>query len=319
MHRVGLVLPPNFQLLNLAPLTVFEIAEMTPAPPTYQLSLLSERGGRMRSSCGVTVETEAFGAANFDTLIIGAITSFVAPPPSTPDTIAFVQKAAEASRRTASFCNGAFVLAEAGLLEGRRATTHWHQAAGFRTRFPNVALEEDRIFIRDGTIWTSAGMTAGFDLVLAMVDEDVGPQAAIEVAKLLVMDQRRMGAKRQLSALLGMTPRSDRIELVLAYIRENLHNPLSVDVLASVANLGRRQFGRAFLAQTGQAPAKAVEKLRLEAARFRVEQGRLPIDQVAHEAGFGDPERMRRAFLRTYGQSPQAMRRDARAADQQIL
>jgi transcriptional regulator GlxA family with amidase domain len=318
MHRVGLVLPPDFQLLNLAPLTVFEIAEMTPAPPAYRVSLLSERGGQMRSSCGVTVETEAFSDPDFDTLIVGAITSFSAPPPSSPGTIAFVQKAAAASRRTASFCNGAFILAEAGLLEGRRATTHWHQAIGFRARFPNIILEEDRIFIRDGTIWTSAGMTAGFDLVLAMVDEDVGPKAAVEVAKLLVMDQRRMGAKRQLSALLEMTPSSDRIELVLAYIRENLQRELSVDVLASVANLSRRQFGRAFMAETGQAPAKAVEKLRLEAARFKIEQGRLTVDQIAHDSGFGGRERMRRAFVRTYGQSPRAMRSDARTADREI-
>jgi transcriptional regulator GlxA family with amidase domain len=205
-------------------------------------------------------------------------------------------------------------LAEAGLLEGRCATTHWHQAGGFRSRFPNIKLEDDRIFVRDGTIWTSAGITAGFDLVLAMVDEDVGPKAAGEVAKLLVMDQRRMGAKRQHSVLLEMTPRSDRIEQVLGYIRENLQRPLSVDVLASVANLSRRQFGRAFMAETGQAPAKAVEKLRLEAARFRLEQGRLTVDQVAQEAGFGDRERMRRAFVRTYGKSPQVMRRDARTA-----
>jgi transcriptional regulator GlxA family with amidase domain len=314
MHRVGLILPRDFQLLNLAPLTVFEIAEMTPDPPHYELHLLSEHGGSLRSSCGVNVETEAFGNPAFDTIIMGAITSFVMPDPSSPDVIAFVREAAKASRRTASFCNGAYVLAEAGLLDGRRATTHWIQAASFRTRFPDVRMEEDRIFINDGPIWTSAGMTAGFDLVLAMVDSDLGHKAAKEVASLLVMGQRRMGGQKQHSAFLDMTPKSDRIELVLAHIRQNLRSPLSVDDLAAVANLSPRQFSRAFLAETGQPPARAVERLRLEAARFMIEEGRHPVNVVAQETGFLDRERMRRAFLRTYGVPPQLLRTKAKAA-----
>lgn len=314
MHRVGLILPPDFQLLNLAPLTVFEIAEMTSNPPHYDLHLLSERGGPVRSSCGLTVQTEAFGNPAFNTIIVGAITSFVAPGPSSKNMIAFIQNAAKASGRTASFCNGAFVLAEAGLLEGRRATTHWIQAAGFRSRFPNVSLEEDRIFISDGPIWTSAGMTAGFDLVLAMLDEDVGPAAAKEVARLLVMSQRRMGGQKQYSALLELTPKSDRIEMVLAHIRENLRSPLSVEALASVAHLSPRQFSRAFQAETGQTPAKAVEQIRLEAARFMIEEGRLAANVVAHEAGFADRERMRRAFIRAFGSPPQALRKSSRLA-----
>ena len=237
MHRVGLILPPDFQLLNLAPLTVFEIAAMVSSPPPYDLHLLSELGGSVRSSCGLTVETKAFGDPAFDTLIVGAITSFVTPGPSTVGLIAFVREAAKASRRIASFCNGAFVLAEAGLLDGRRATTHWIQAAGFRARFPDVRMEEDRIFINDGPIWTSAGMTAGFDLVLAMVDKDLGPKAAKEIASLLVMSQRRMGGQKQHSAFLDMTPKSDRIELVLAHIRQNPRSALSVGELAAIANL----------------------------------------------------------------------------------
>jgi transcriptional regulator GlxA family with amidase domain len=312
MHRVGLILPHDFQLLNLAPLTVFEIAAMTPAQPHYDLHLLSEQGGSLRSSCGLTVETEAFGDPAFDTIMMGAITSFVTPGPSTARQIAFVREAAQASRRTASFCNGAFVLAEAGLLDGRRATTHWQQAAGFRARFPDVRMEEDRIYINDGPIWTSAGMTAAVDLVLAMVDSDLGPKAAKEVARLLVMNQRRMGGQNQHSALLDMTPRSDRIELVLVHIRQNLGNALSVEELAAVATLSPRQFSRTFLAETGQSPAKAVEQLRLEAARFMMEEGRHTVNVVAQETGFGDRERMRRAFLRTFGVPPQALRRSAR-------
>src|SRR6266478_4723212 len=195
MHRVGLIVPHGFQLLSLAPLTAFEmtgfgLAKPAPADSHYDLHLLSEHGGPVRSSCGLTVETEAFGDPAFDTIIVGAITAFEMAP-SNANLIAFVQKAARASRRTASFCNGAFVLAEAGLLDGRRATTHWIQAASFRARFPDVRMEEDRIFVEDGPIWTSAGMTAGFDLVLALVDRDMGPQAAQEVARLLVISQRR--------------------------------------------------------------------------------------------------------------------------------
>ena len=313
MHRVGLILPQDFQLLNLAPLTVFELSEMTPRPPPYDIHLLSERGGLLRSSCGLAVETEAFGNPGFDTIIVGAITSFVMPGPSTANMLAFVREAAKASRRTASFCNGAFVLAEAGLLDGRRATTHWLQASRFRARFPKVRMEEDRIFVEDGPVWTSAGMTAGFDLVLAMVDRDMGHQAAQEVARLLVISQRRIGGQKQLTALLDLMPKSDRIERALTHIRLNLRSALSIEELAAVASLSPRQFSRAFLAETGQSPARAVEQLRLEAARFMMEEGRHTVNEVAQQAGFGDRERMRRAFIRAFGVSAEAMRRRASA------
>jgi transcriptional regulator GlxA family with amidase domain len=314
MHRVGLILPDDFQLLNLAPLTVFEISEMTPHPPPYDIHLLSERGGPARSSCGVTVETEAFGDPTFDTIIVGAITSFVMPPPSNANTIDFVREAAKTSRRAASFCNGAFVLAEAGLLDGRSATTHWLQASRFRARFPKVKMEEDRIFMIDGPIWTSAGMTAGFDLVLAMVDSDMGPQVAQEVARLLGISQRRIGGQKQLTALLDLSPKSSRIERVLNHIRLNLRDELSIAELAGVASLSPRQFSRAFLEETGQSPSKAVEQLRLEAARFMMEEGRLSVSEVARDAGFGDRERMRRAFLRVFGVSAEVLRGKVAAA-----
>ena len=312
MHRIGLILPYDFQLLNLAPLTVFELAKTTPESPHYELHLLSERGGPLRSSSGLIVETEAFGDPAFDTIITGAVTSFVVPAPSTANVIAFVRAASKASRRTASFCNGAYILAEAGLLDGRRATTHWSQAASFRARFPDVRMEEDRIFINDGPIWTSAGMTAAVDLALAMIDKDLGPKAAKLVARLLVMNQRRMGGQNQHSVLLDMTPKSDRIQSVLVYIRQNLRNALSIEELAAVASLSPRQFSRAFLAETGQSPAKAVEQLRLEAARFMMEEERHPISVVAKQTGFLDRERMRRSFLRKYGAPPQALRKNAR-------
>jgi transcriptional regulator GlxA family with amidase domain len=311
MHRVGFIVPQDFQLMSLAALTAFEIANLPPSGRHYETHLLSERGGLVRSSGGVTVETEAFGDPAFDTVIIGSITAFEMPRANS-NLIAFLQEASRSSRRTASICSGAFVLAEAGLLSGRRATMHWAHAAEFRARFPDVRAEEDRIFINDGPIWTSAGMTAGIDLILALIDSDLGPEAAKMVARLLVMSQRRLGGQKQHSALLDMTPKSDRIELVLAHVRQNLRNELSIEELASVANLSPRQFSRAFLAATGQSPAKAVERLRLEAARFMMEEGRHAVNVVARETGFADRERMRRAFLRTFGVPAQALRMNAR-------
>jgi transcriptional regulator GlxA family with amidase domain len=308
MHRVGFIVPREFQLMSLAALTAFEIANLPPAGPYYDIRLLSEHGGPVRSSGGMVLETEPFEDPTFDTLIVGSITAFEMAP-SDASLIAFVQEAATSSRRVASICSGAFVLAEAGLLAGRRATMHWVHAANFKTRFPDVRIEEDRIFINDGPIWTSAGMTAGIDLVLALIDNDLGPDMARMIARLLVMHQRRLGGQNQHSALLDMTPKTGRIEMVLAHIRQNLRNPLTIEELASIANLSPRQFGRSFLAETGQSPAKAVERLRLEAARFMIEEGRHTVNVVAQETGFADRERMRRAFQRTFGVPPEALRR----------
>jgi transcriptional regulator GlxA family with amidase domain len=310
MHRVGFIVPKRFQLMSLAGLTAFEIANMPPDGPRYDVRLLSEHGGLVRSSGGMALETEAFGDPVFDTIIVGSITE-MRMPPSEAATIAFVKKAAKASRRVASICSGAFVLAEAGLLNGRRATMHWAHATDFKARFPEVKTEGDRIFVKDGPIWTSAGMTAGIDLVLALIDNDLGPETAKMVARLLVMDQRRLGGQKQHSVLLDMTPKSDRIESVLIHIRQNLRSPLKVEDLAAVAKLSPRQFSRAFLAETGLSPAKAVEQLRLEAARFMIEQGRHTVGVVAHETGFADRERMRRAFLRTFGVPAEVLRMNA--------
>ncbi|WP_250469214.1 GlxA family transcriptional regulator [Caballeronia sp. GAFFF2] len=312
MHRIGFIVPQRFQMMSLAALTAFELANLPPTGPYYDIRLLSEHGGLIESSGGMTLSTEAFDDPAFDTVIVGSITELKMPS-FDANLIAFVQAAAKASRRIASICSGAFVLAEAGLLDGRRATMHWAHAPEFRARFPDVTTNEDRIFINDGPVWTSAGMTAGIDLILALIDNDLGPDAAKFVARLLVMHQRRLGGQKQHSALLEMTPRSDRIELVVAHIRRNLRNPLTVEELAAVANLSPRQFSRAFMAETGQSPAKAVEQIRLEAARFMIEQGRHTINVVADETGFADRERMRRAFLRTFGVPADVLRRNARS------
>jgi transcriptional regulator GlxA family with amidase domain len=311
MHRIGFVLFPGANILSTAPISAFEVANFSAGKPFYELQILSENGGAVRTSWGITIETQAFGEPDFDTLLIGAGTEIEV---GSPELLRFIEKGAAVSRRVAAPCTGAFLLAQAGILDGRRATTHWAYARELQTRFPKVKVEEDRIFIVDGPVWTSAGMTAGIDLALAMIERDLGVEIARAVAKKMVVYHRRAGGQSQFSTLLQLEPKSDRIQSALSYARRNLQTALSVEQLAEVANLSPRQFSRAFRSETGQSPAKAVENLRVEAARLLMEQGQLPIDVVARETGFADRERMRRSFLRAFGQPPQAIRRSARVA-----
>jgi transcriptional regulator GlxA family with amidase domain len=310
MQRIGFIVLPGFQVMSIGALTVFEFANKEMGEPVYDVRLLSETGGSIRSSIGISVATEPFDDANFDTLIVGgsAVVGSL-----TPGVIKFLCQALERSRRVASTCTGAFVLAEAGLLDGRRATTHWHRARDLQARFPKVKVDADRIFIIDGPVWTSAGMTAGIDLALAMIEQDLGADVARAVARQLVVYHRRTGGQSQFSALLELAPKSDRIQSALAFAKRNLDKPLTVGQLAEAAHLSPRQFSRAFRAETGQSPAKALENLRIEAARLMMEQSRHPIGVIARQTGFADRDRMRRAFLRTFGQPPQVIRRNARA------
>jgi transcriptional regulator GlxA family with amidase domain len=310
MQRIGFIVPDGFQMLGLAAQTVFEFANRSAARAVYEVRVLSEKGGPVRSSLGFALQTERFSGMRFDTLIFNGTNE--ARPPITPGLLNFAQRGLKMSRRVASICTGAFILAEAGLLDGRRATTHWAYSRELQTRFPKVTVEEDRIFIVDGPVWTSAGATAGLDLALAMVEKDLGADLARSAAQKLVMHHRRAGGQSQHSELLTLSPKSDRIQNAVAYAEKHLRTELSVGKLAEVANLSPRQFSRAFQKETGQSPAKAVEKLRLESARLMIEQSLHPIQVVAQETGFVDPRRMREAFLRTFGLPPQAFRRNAR-------
>ncbi len=311
MHKIGFVVFPNFQVMGFAALTAFEVANLVVGEDAYAITLLSETGGMVRSSAGFSVETEAFGKTKFDTVMIGASAQI---EPVTPGLIDFVKRSMKTSRRMAAPCTGAFVLAEAGLLDGRRATTHWAFARDLQSRFPDLKVEEDRIYIIDGSVWTSAGMTASIDLALAMVEKDHGQEVARAVARKLVVYHRRAGGQSQFSTLLELEPKSDRIQRAIDYASRNLQRELSVEELAEAAGLSPRQFSRAFKEETGQSPAKAVENLRVEAARLLTEQGRHSMDVIADQTGFGDRERMRRAFLRTLGQPPQSIRRNSRSA-----
>ena len=309
MKRIGVLVFPGFQILDLAAIAAFELANIHAGKPVYQVELLSEEGGPVVSSSGVSTDSRRFGTTKYDTLIMsGAL--FIAP--TSEKMRRFLRAGLRNARRVTSICTGAFGLADAGLLDGRRATTHWSFAGELQKRHPAVKVQPDRIFINDGPVWTSAGMTAGIDLVLALVEEDLGVEAARFAARKLVVYHRRAGGQSQYSALLELEPKSDRIQQALAHARANLRDTLSVEELAEVAHLSPRQFSRAFKAETGQTPAHAVENLRVEAARALIDEGSLALAVVARETGFGDPERMRRAFLRTLGQPPQSVRRVAR-------
>ena len=218
---------------------------------------------------------------------------------------------AKTARRVASVCSGTYVLAEAGLLDGKRATTHWSRTRDIQKRYPAIRLEPDRIFVQDGMIWSSAGITAGIDLSLALIGADEGEVIARRVAQQLVVYYQRPGGQSQFSALIDL--KAQRFDALLAWARENLAEPLTVEQLAEKAAMSPRNFARLFAAETGVTPAKAVERLRVEAARALLDSQPLQVEDVALETGFGDAERMRRAFIRAFGQPPQSLRRRARA------
>jgi transcriptional regulator GlxA family with amidase domain len=311
-RRIAVVVFPGFQLLDAAgPIAAFEIAGRICAD-AYAIEVLAPEAGQTPSSSGVSFTAAALGDGPYDTIMVAGGNGTRALP-ELARIVTWLKDAAPKTRRVTSVCSGAYLLAEAGLLDGKRATTHWGRSDDFARRYPKVRLEADRIFIREGDTWTSAGITAGIDLALALVEDDLGSQVARATAQQLVVHQRRPGGQSQFSALLDMGGVHGRFAQLMDWVRERLAEPLNVERLAAQAAMSPRNFARAFAAETGLTPAKAVERLRLEAARLRVETTHDPIDRVAEAAGFHDPERMRRAFLRAFGQPPQALRRAARA------
>jgi transcriptional regulator GlxA family with amidase domain len=307
---LGFFITPEFTLLDLGgALEPFHLANWL-GGERYRLRVLSASGGLVRSSEGVTVGSEPVEAAGLDTLfVIGGEQAALRPVAA--EHTAFVREAYDGGvRRVASVCVGAFILAAAGLLDGRRATTHWMYAPELQQRHPQVQVDGDRIFTRDGRIWTSAGITAGIDLALSLIEEDLGKTVARTVARQLVVYHRRAGGQMQFSSLLRLDPDSDRMRRVMSFMRENLERPLTLERLAEAANLSVRQFGRAFFTATGTTPAKLVERLRVEAAKPRIEEGRESLQAIARAVGFADTDRMRHAFMRVLGQTPRALRRE---------
>lgn len=308
MRQVGFIVGDGFQVMGLAAVSAFEFANAILETPAYSLTLMSLKGGNVSSSLGVEIGTQPLGPFPDTLVVLGELTPRAAPE----GLLSYIAEAGERSRRVAGICTGAFLLAEAGLLDGKSATTHWAHARTLQERYPSIRVNDDRIFIRDGNIWTSAGMSAGIDLALALVEDDHDADLARAIARKLVVYHRRPGGQAQFSTLLELEPRSDRVRRALTYAKENLLNPLTVEELAEAASLSPRQFSRVFREETGESPAKAVERLRLEAAKTMLEEGRHAMDVVARDTGFSDRDRMRRAFLRHFGHPPQSLRRSLR-------
>ena len=311
---IGILVFSDFQLLDAAgPIAVFEVAaRFAGIPPS--IKALAVTPGPVRSSSGVEIFASGVRHSRaIDTLIV--VGGEKVPVAATcKRTLSFVRTMAKRGVRVASVCSGAYILAAAGLLDGRRATTHWWNTRHFVSSYPKVKLEPDQIYVREGNIWSSAGITAGIDLALAMVAEDFGEGVAKKTARQLVVYDRRSGGQSQFSSLLELKTPDGRFGPLLTWAREHLDASLTVEDLAEQAGMSSRHFTRAFVAETGSTPSKAIERLRIEVARQRVQSSGEAIERVAQLTGFRDPNRMRRAFIRAFGQPPQSLRRAARAS-----
>jgi transcriptional regulator GlxA family with amidase domain len=315
-RTIALVVFPDFQLLDAAgPVAAFEIAARF-APGAYRLRVLSLAGDAVRSSSGVAMLTESlkgFSFARVDTVMAvgGQGTRKAAIEPLMQRAL---QRAAKQVRRISSVCSGTFLLAAAGLIEGKRVTTHWRHAALLQRMMPNVRVEQDHIYVKDGAVWTSAGVSAGIDLALAMIAEDLGPEVAKDVAREMVVYAQRPGGQTQHSSLLEIDQPGGRFAALHGWMRDHLAEDLKVEQLAAQVAMSPRNFTRAYVREIGLTPAKSVERLRLDAARAMLESGAASIQDVARKTGFGDSERMRRAFIRFYGAPPALLRRTLRRA-----
>jgi transcriptional regulator GlxA family with amidase domain len=303
---------PGFQILDAAgPIAAFEVAARF-APGAYRVRVAAAAEGLITASAsGAAMPAEALARQrDIDTLIVVGGNG-TREALGDRKLIAAVRRGSARARRTASVCSGAFILAAAGLLEGKRATTHWRRAADLARMFPNVRVDADCIHIQDGDVWTSAGVTAGIDLSLAMIAADLGEAVAEDTAREMVVYAKRPGGQAQHSALLELD--APRFNDLNAWMRTHLREDLSVERLAAKAAMSPRTFARAYAAETGVTPARAVERLRVDAARAMLQRGGT-LQEIAAKTGFQDPERMRRAFVRLYGAPPAAMRRTLRRA-----
>jgi transcriptional regulator GlxA family with amidase domain len=311
MHSIGFYISPGFQMLDLAgPASAFEAANEQLGGRAYRVQVVGAVEGVVANSLGMATDASSLDHAVLDTLVVigGRVDALLSA-----DALSRLVEASNRCRRVASVCTGAFTLAATGLLDGRRATTHWRFAARLQREYPSIRVESDRIFCRDGNVWTSAGITAGIDLALALIEEDHDFSVAKGVAQHLVVYHRRHGGQSQFAASVDLAPKNDRIAAVLGYARDHIAEALTVERLAEEAGMSLRQFSRAFRAQTGSTPARVVERLRADLARGRIEATAEPVERIAEAVGFGDAENMRRAFIRIYGQPPQSIRRAMRS------
>ena len=309
--RVVLLAYDQMNLLDLSgPLQALATAgrsNRNGGPPLYATTVLSVDGGLITTGCGLPIMTAAL--ASLDGV---AIDTLIAPGGCAGETYdapaalaQWIAARAPSVRRVASVCTGAFLLAAAGLLEGRRAATHWDWAERLRIRHPGIEVDADRIFVQDGRVWTSAGVSAGIDLTLALIEDDYGHAVAIETARQLVMFVKRSGGQSQFSVPLASQTRGDaRFTDLHAWMAANLAADLRVEQLAERAGMTPRTFARVYAETVGRTPARAVAEMRLEAACRALEETGLPLKRVAAVSGYTDEQRLRRAFVRQLGVGP---------------
>jgi transcriptional regulator GlxA family with amidase domain len=305
---------PSVQLLDVTgPLQVFasanDLAVEAGEKPPYLPRVVARDGQGVKASAGVVLATDSLPAtsAALDTPVVAGGPGVEAAA-ADPVLTGWVRTRAETARRTASVCTGAFLLAASGVLDGRRAVTHWSYCAELAKRYPAVRVERDPIFVRDDPVWTSAGVTAGIDLALALVEEDLGRTLALAVARYLVVFLKRPGGQAQFSTALSLQAAEDKFGALHEWINKNLSEDLSLSMLASQAGMSERSFSRHYAEATGLTPARAVERLRVEAARRLLSDSRLPIKRISQRCGFGSEETMRRSFLRLIATTPQDYR-----------
>ncbi len=305
---------PSVQLLDVTgPLQVFAsandlVAEAGGTPP-FALRVVAPGGPSVTASAGLGLAAVALPPidAALDTLMIAGGQGVEAAA-ADPVLVDWVRERARHARRVASVCTGAFLLAASGVLDGRRAATHWSFCAELARRFPAVRVEPDPIFVRDGPVWTSAGVTAGIDLALALVEEDLGRTVALAVARYLVVFLKRPGGQAQFSTALSLQAADDRFGALHDWLRGHLADDITLPVLAGQAGMSERSFSRRYAQATGLTPGRAVERLRVEAARRLLSESRLPVKRISRRCGFGSEETMRRSFLRLLAATPQDYR-----------
>ena len=317
-RRIVVTAYEGVALLDVAgPLEVFSAAAAFAGPTErragYECRIVSSRGGMVGTTVGAQLKTESLSSLakkQIDTLIVpGAL--LVDDVTRDRALVRWVMKKAPTCRRVCSVCVGSFLLADAGILDGRRATTHWMQAALLANRYPSVIVEPDAIFVHDGRVWTSAGLTCGIDLALALIEQDCGREAAINVARMLVVYLKRAGGQSQYSALLAAQTHSesDRFSELERWIAEHLTGDLRVEALAELVRMSPRNFARVYAKTCGRTPGKTVEAIRIDTARRRLEETTDRISAIAEECGFSDEEQMRAAFIRVLRISPREYRK----------
>jgi transcriptional regulator GlxA family with amidase domain len=294
------------------PLQAFSDTRFKDGGPAYQVTVASEAGGLVTSDTGLKLETARLDETvldSVDTLLVSG-TDLTMALGGTASLRACMVPYLDRPRRLGSICTGAFILAKLGVLDGREATTHWGFCSLLEREYPAVIVKPDAIFITSGRVWTSAGVSAGIDLALAMIEDDLGHQAALNVARGMVLFLKRPGGQSQFSVELRRQMQDERgqFEDLHNWIRANLDADLSIPALAAVARMSPRNFARVYLRETGESPARAVEKIRIEVAVRLLESTNDSVKFVARRTGFGDDERMRRAFMKAYGVSPQDCR-----------